>query len=503
MSLFLRPSFSKGIPNTFLRKKRKWPHSPYKTKWHHLFDQQQAMQNLKQLASSPPPSQIQGKTQNPNKTPYLLSCLVTSFKAYDCEPTTGAYRFLVKTLTQNSQFTELDLVLLHLQNFEKFETPERLFSDLIRIYGDNGMFREAIDLFFRIPKFRCVPTVCSLNSLLSILCRNEEYIQLVPEILTRCRIMNVRIDESSFSILISTLCRIRKVDYAIKLLNSIIDDGFEPDRKVYSLILSSLCKQKATSSSQVIGFLREMKRVKLCLSIVDFCNVIRYLLTKGKNIDAFGILNDMKTEGIKPDITCYTMVLNGVIEEGDFIRAEELFDEILIFGLIPDVNTYNVYINGLCKQDKVEEGYKMIGWMENLGCKPNSETYKIVLEAFCKLREFNRAGEIWREMKLKGAQNLHAYRIMVCALIRRSEIVEAFQLIEEMVNRGFVPSSSTIEEMISVMCKAGFVAEALLMLRKVFDHAIVLQAGAWEALLLGLKLNPGLTNATLANLVNT
>ncbi|GAB4833235.1 hypothetical protein Ancab_031482 [Ancistrocladus abbreviatus] len=502
--MLLRPSSSKGIPNTFLRKKRKWPHSPYKTKWHHVFDQQQAMQNLKKLASFPYPplSQIQPESQNPHKTPYLLSCLINSFKTYNCDPTPTAYHFVIKTLILKSQFSELNSVLTHLENVEKFETPERLFVDLIRIYGEKEMIREAIDLFLRIPKFRCVPTVCSLNSLLSILCRSDECIQIVPWILIKCQGLNVRIDESSFSILINALSRIGRVDYAVKLLNYISDDGFNPDGKVYSTILSSLCKQKGARNSEALGFFEEMKKVGFCPSRADFSNVIKFLGKQGKGMDALDILSEMKMEGIKPDIACYTMVLYGLVEEQDFARAEELFDEVILFGLIPNIYTYNVYINGLCKQNKVEVGYKMISGMEQLGCKADSTTYNTILGSFCKLDELNRAREIWREMKLKGMSNMGSYRIMMDAFVTRHKIVEACNLLEEMLSKGFHPASSTIDAMISVLCQGDCVFEALHLLEEVFDYAVVPGDSTWKALLIGIKLDPSCINTTLTNLVN-
>uniref|UniRef100_A0A7C8YL02 Pentatricopeptide repeat-containing protein n=1 Tax=Opuntia streptacantha TaxID=393608 RepID=A0A7C8YL02_OPUST len=156
--MVLRPSLVKSIKSTFLRKKRRSPHSPFKTQWHYAFDQEQALQDLKKSAlHSPSNSSHQGSedSQNPCKSlPLMLNCLIDSFAAYNCEPTPNAYQFVIKTLIRNSQFDELTHVLSHLQNAEKFDTPERVFVDLIRAYGENGMLYESVDLFFRIPSFR-------------------------------------------------------------------------------------------------------------------------------------------------------------------------------------------------------------------------------------------------------------------------------------------------------------------------------------------------------------
>ncbi|GAB2272107.1 hypothetical protein Dimus_006926 [Dionaea muscipula] len=498
MSMLLRPSGSaaKGIPNTFLRKNRKWPHPPYKTKWDYILNQQQALQELRHLASSPPPLPSQQETQNPISPPYLLSCLINSFNTHNCEPTPIAYHFVLKTLIRGSRFSEVDSVLIHLENVEKFETPEWVFVDLIRAYGKKGMVREAMDLYFRIPKFRCVPTVSSLNSFLIMLCRKEELVGFVPRILLQSLDMNVRIDESSFSLLVKVLCRLRKVDYAIELLNCVIDEGFDLDCSLYSVVLSSLCKQKGVTSSQALLFLKEMKRIGFSPGELDFNNVIRFLVKQGKGMDALEVLSEMKMEGIKPHIASYNMVLYGLVEEGDFLRVEELFDEILLFGLMPNLCTYNVYIAGLCKQNKVNAGYKMICCMERSGCKPDAVTYNMVLEGFCKLGELSRIEQVWKEMKLKKLLNCEAYWIMVCSLIKRCKIAESCKFFEEMLTYGSVTTSAMIDEVIFMLCQGGFVLEALYMVEKLFTFAVFPGSRAWEALINGLKLNSNVITIT-------
>ncbi|KAB5561308.1 hypothetical protein DKX38_006265 [Salix brachista] len=77
---------------------------------------------------------------------------------------------------------------------------------------------EAIELFYRIPKFRCVPSVYSLNNLISVLCRNSIGLKLVPGILLKSQVMNIRVEESTFQVLITALCRIRKKQTKPKLM---------------------------------------------------------------------------------------------------------------------------------------------------------------------------------------------------------------------------------------------------------------------------------------------
>ncbi|RDY14614.1 Pentatricopeptide repeat-containing protein, mitochondrial, partial [Mucuna pruriens] len=486
--------------NKYLRKFRKWPHSPYKNSWHHNFAEQQAMQILKQatleMGSSHQP-------QGPNlHYPSLLSTLLDSFKAYSCDPTPKAYYFVIKTLANTSQLQDIPPVLDHLEHLENFETPESILVYLIRFYGLADRVQDAVDLFFRIPRFRCTPTVCSLNLLLSLLCRKRECLKMVPQILLKSQHMNIRVEESTFRVLIRALCRIKRVDCAIKILSCMIEDGYGLDEKICSLIISSLCEQKDLTSVEALIVWGDMRKLGFCPGAMDYTNMIRFLVRERKGMAALDILNQQKEYGIQPDVVCYTMVLSGIVAEGEYVKLEKLFDEMLVYGPTPDVYTYNVYINGLCKRNNVDEALKIVASMEELGCKPNVVTYNTLLGALCVAGDLGKARGIMKEMGLKGVElNLHTYRIMLDGLVGKCEIGEACLLLEEMLEKCLFPRSSTFDDIIFLMCQKGLIAEAMELTKKIVAKSFVPGARAWEALLLNSGSEIGYSETTFCGLL--
>ncbi|KAI3982066.1 hypothetical protein MKX01_018972 [Papaver californicum] len=461
------------------RKTRKFPLLPFKAKWQQNFNQQQAMETLITESTA--------TTQHPN----LLSLLIDSFTIYECDPTPSAYSFIIKNLTQNSQFDQIPLVLNRLEKVEKFEIPERFFINLIKIYGDDlNQTENAIDLFYRIPNFRCVPTVYSLNALLSVLCKSKQGLLMVDQVLLRStEFMNIRLEESSFRILITALCRIKKFGYAIELLHMMLAEyGYEPDYEMYSKIFMEICERG--NFDEVMGFLEEFWKVGFVLNGENYSDLIRVLVKSGNGKEGLDMLYRMKSDGMKPDVVCYTRVLVGVISIRDFEKAEELFDEMLLLGVEPNVYTYNVYIHGLCKQNKIEEGFKMVEYMEKLDCKPDVVTYNTLIGAVCKYGELKRGKEVLRMMGLKGVEgNVHTYRILIDGLIGKGELVEACGLFEEMFVKDFVPHSSTLDAMIAGMCEQGLVGEALQVLNKIVGRNVAPGEKTWEVLLCESKLD--------------
>lgn len=501
-----RLSSLKGA-NQFLRRNRKWPSSPYKTKWHQTFCAEQAMRTLKDaVKTAVEPLRHSGNQhllQNPAE-PNLVTTLEDSFSAYNCEPTPNAYHFIIQSLCETLQFHLIPPVLNHIRSIEKFETPEYILSDLIEFYGDCNKIEDAVGLFLDIPKFRCVPSVCSLNALLSVLCRSRDHLKMVPHILLKSQQMNIRIDESTFRILIGALCQLRKVNYAIDILNRMMSDGFTVDGRICSLILSSFCGHRNFSSVEVLGLMEELRKMGFSPGLVDYANVMKYLVKNRRGNDALDVLNQMKVGGIKPDTVCYTMVLSGVIAEEDYEKAEELFDEMLVLGLVPDVYTYNVYIDGLCKQNKLEAAVEIVACMKELGCRPNDATYVMIVERSCKVGELNRARRLVREIGGKSFRlMLQTYMLLLEGFSGNGKITEACDLVDELLVKSSQFECITVDEILCSLCKRRLFSKVPDLLEVIVRKGIIPGAMAWEALIDDCGSEINLLESSLLELVNS
>ncbi|XP_073157328.1 pentatricopeptide repeat-containing protein At2g38420, mitochondrial [Henckelia pumila] len=447
---------SSSSSNYYLRKRRKWPLKSYKQQWLQSFSHQLAVQSFKKSIKK-------GETR-------LLSSLLQSFSTYQIDPSPKAYRFLFKFLTQRHRLFghQIPQILDHIEKAESFETPECVFIDLIDFYGENNMLNEAVELFFRIPKFRCEPSVEALNALLSVICRGKRGLEIVPQILLKTRDMNIRIEDSSYGILIRALCKIGRVSQALELLKYMVEDGFSADQKICSLMLATMCNHMDNNIDEVMGFLEDLKTLGFEPRMVDFSILIRVLVKRGKIVDALGVFKQMKKSRLRPDIMCYNLILSGLIFEWDFSRADKVFDELLLVGLIPDIHTYNLYINCLCTQNKIEDGIKMLGSMEELGCAPKLSTYITVLKALCEAGELDRVREVMKGMRKKGINlDSESYEIMIHGLISYGDINEAHSLLNEMFDDNYVLQLTSLDRIICRLYKMGLFFNATELLNEV------------------------------------
>ncbi|KAJ0975522.1 hypothetical protein J5N97_017487 [Dioscorea zingiberensis] len=458
----------------------KWPFLPYKGRWQGSFSELQAMETLKKKVL---------EEQNPATN--FISILTECFRSYGSNPGMPAYSFMVKYLLQKKLHSHLPPILDHLEMSGRIDVPENFFINLIQEYGKTNMIQEAVNIFLRIPKFRCSPSALSLNSVLSILCKKNEGLELVHDVLLKAPELNIRLEASSFLILIRALCRIGRVGFAIELL-SIMQQLHEyiPDSRFYSLILRALCKHSTPMG--VMKFLEDMQNAGVVPSTLEYNNVINFLVSNGQLKDAYSILNRMKVEGKRPDIISYTAILNGFILANDFCDAEEVFDEMLVMGIVPDVFTCNTYISGLCKQDDFGKAYGMVVCMEKAGCKPDTETFNTLMDGYTKAGENMQAKKVMSEMLEKGYHaNSRTYAILIDGFLTEHKVVESCQVLMKMLSTGLIPNSVTFNAVICCLCQKNLLSEGIQVLEEMASRSVIPDESTWGTILSAINLSCG------------
>ncbi|GAA0164435.1 hypothetical protein LIER_20074 [Lithospermum erythrorhizon] len=481
-SLFSTTSSRKKFHNYHLRKRRKWPLSPYKTKWQQTFCNQLALEKLQESVQL-----------FPNSANDFVRVLIDSFSCYECSPTPNAYQFIFRFLIKNpSNWDQIPKVLDYLQKDVNFETPEWVLIDLIKFYGDFNMLDSAIELFFNFNKFRCNPSVESLNTLLVVACKKKRGLEFVPEILMKSGLMNIRMEDSTFGILIRGLCRNGSIKFAIELVHFMVNEGYSLDESVYSLIVSKMCGRKGSDKAEILSFIEYMKKYGVSPRRVDWCNVIHYLVKNGTKEDALEVLNQMKMDGVEPNVSCYNMILEGFVEEGLYEEVDDLFDDMLLSGLVPDICTYNAYISALCKKNKLKAGVEMLASMEQLDCRPDIVTYNIILQAICMVGKLSMARELLLQMSVKGMNiNMQTYEIIMGGMVSEGCFDDAYDFLKETAGNCSGAHSVALDEIVHAFCLRRSLDEALQVLNEMVQKNIAPGVRAWEALLEQAKISHG------------
>ncbi|KAJ4779959.1 Pentatricopeptide repeat-containing protein [Rhynchospora pubera] len=264
---------------------------------------------------------------------------------------------------------------------------------------------EATQLFDKMPELKCTPTAASLNQLLSILCDKKEGLYMVKDVLLKSHEMGIRVDRSTFWVLIEALCKHGKAKFAIEIMGVMGLFECNPDPKMYSLVLKSLCDSDDSNGwSDVIAFVGEMRNAGSLLTNSDCYMVIDLLVKEGKMDEAYCLVTEMRIDGTNPDINCFNKLLSGFCQAGRFDMVDKVFDEMLIGGMVPNVHTFEIYIDGLAKKGDVDGMVKMVKCMERAGFNANVQIYNTMIGQFMRSGKSNEARELMDEMVKKGIE---------------------------------------------------------------------------------------------------
>ncbi|XP_020596772.1 pentatricopeptide repeat-containing protein At2g38420, mitochondrial-like isoform X1 [Phalaenopsis equestris] len=255
---------------------------PYRGGWQENFSELLAIEAFKSKVA-----ELQDKTTN------VFSILLSCFRRYEISPSPSAYSFVIKYVARRRLFSQIPAILHHLEHEEQLEVPEKVFLGLIQHYGKANMLKDAMNIFFRIPKFRCTPSVLSLNSLLSILCKKKEGLVLIQDVLMKTPEMNIHLEATTFHILIRALCKIGKVGSALELLKAMHLDESYPEGKLYSVVLSSLCEH--AGAKDILTFLEDMRNAGHLPTALEYNSVIDVLVKEGKVNHAYSLLEHLKS----------------------------------------------------------------------------------------------------------------------------------------------------------------------------------------------------------------
>ncbi|OAY65066.1 Pentatricopeptide repeat-containing protein, chloroplastic [Ananas comosus] len=243
-----------------------------------------------------------------------------------CVPLVAAYNPIFEYLCQNGKVKKAKVLFQQLLD-RRGKLDFAAFKTLILGHCKEGAFEEGFDL------------------LVSMLARD-----LVP-------------DAETYVALIEGFLQKRKIGFALKALEKMLNSGHRPSTSVFHLVLSGLLEKEsyANEASNLVAVMLERKiRQNIDLST----KVVSGLFSNGLNERAFKIIRSLYDNGyyVKMD----KLVENLCIEK-KFLEAREL----LLFSLDVrqkiDSVVFSSVLNGLCRAGRASEAFTLFYGMIDKG----------------------------------------------------------------------------------------------------------------------------------------
>ncbi|MBA0620703.1 hypothetical protein Godav_006395, partial [Gossypium davidsonii] len=146
----------------------------------------------------------------------------------------SSFLVLILKLGRSKHFSLVDDLLVRLKSDQYRVTPT-LFSYLIKIYAEADLPEKALSVFYKMLEFNVKPLPRHLNRILELLVSHH----LLEDMLNK----GFEPDSLSYTTLLNSLCRKKKLREAYKLLCRMKVKGCNPDIVHYNTVILGFCRE--------------------------------------------------------------------------------------------------------------------------------------------------------------------------------------------------------------------------------------------------------------------
>lgn len=195
------------------------------------------------------------------------------------------------------------------------------------------------------------------------------------------------------SVLVDGLCRRKRFEQALKLMEEFREGGV-PMERCYGIWLKYLAD--VGDIDVALEFLRSVKVSEGYVpEVFRYNSLIFRLLKEDRLEDVCDLVVDMEENQIKPDKVTLNAVLCFFCKAGMVDYSIELYNARSEFGLTLNSMAFNYLVNYLCKGGSVEEAYRVLENCIERGHFPSKKTFFVLADALYRAGEIDKMKELF------------------------------------------------------------------------------------------------------------
>lgn len=347
----------------------------------------------------------------------LFEEMETKFR---CKPDNFVYNNLLYVLCKKERSEELiDFALVV---FRKIKSPDTYsYSNILAGLCKFGRFEIAFEVFGEMSRAGLVPTRSAVNILigqLSLLSAKEGAVEKV----------RVKDAYRPFTILVPNVgAKGGAIQPAVEVFWAVHDRGILPSAFVINQLMLELCR--LCKMDEAVKVLKVIEGRKLSCVQEAYSIVIQTLCERRLVEEARHLFNRMLSRGMKPKLIVYNSVISMLCKLGSLDDAKTVFEIMNKKRCVPDNLTYSAFIHAYGDARDWEAAYDFLIEMLGLGLSPHSHSYSLVDKL---LMEHGRL-----DLRLKLEQKLNSQILQ--KLCKAGELGAACEKLKSMVGNGFYP----------------------------------------------------------------
>ncbi|KAL9241512.1 hypothetical protein vseg_015618 [Gypsophila vaccaria] len=419
--------------------------------------------------------------------------LLQVMKLREMKPSIVVYNTLLHALCKNGKVGRARSLMN-----EIVEPNDVTYNTMISAYCKESNVVQAQVMLEKCLASGCVPDVVSTTKVVDLLC-NVGRTSEAAEVLERVESNGGAVDVVAYNTLIKGFCGIGKVKVGLHFKKHMENKGYLPNVETYNILIAGFCDMNLVDAA--MDLFGEMKVAAVNRNFITFDTLIRGFCSKGRVEDAYKVLELMEESkgGSCGSISPYNSIIYGLYQENRWSEALDFLNKMS--KMFPRSVHRTLNILGLCEDGKLESAKEVYENMLHEGGTPSVLVYDTLIKCFSKNHtHFRQVFQLLNEMVVRGFSPVTStYNAVISGFCDQGKIESALLLTEEMENRSCSPDGGSYNPLIVALCNRGDLQESLKVFELMLDKGILPDYFAWHSLV--YCLNPETDSSEPENLL--
>ncbi|XVE86012.1 hypothetical protein DITRI_Ditri18aG0002100 [Diplodiscus trichospermus] len=363
-----------------------------------------------------------------------------------------AFDFMVNVLTKlTEKYVTVRRIIGELENVGCV-TKAQTFLLLLRIYWRGGLYGMVFETFEEMATFGFTPNTFARNIIMDVLFKIG-HVDIAIKFFKETQSPNFL----TFNIALCNLCKLSDLSNIKDVSRRMFRDGHYPNANAMEMILNCLCKMgRLAEAYQVLGLM-------VTLGISVSVNIWSILMDGFRRMREPGMANDlfkkMLGTGCSPNVVIYTTLIKGFLDSQMVSAASSILNRMDSDGYVPDLVLCNVLIDCLSKIGRYDDAFGIFESLLERKLIPDSYTFCSLLSNICLSRRFSLLPMIASGLAIEA--DLVVCNSLLNYFCKAGYPLNAVDLYDYMLDRGFTPDKYSFVGLLSGLCGARKIDEAV------------------------------------------